>query len=187
MLESPGNGSLSVPDRRLTTSWPLRWELRAVDATRRRGWVWPGKAAAGPNPATLPPAAVVVVDEEAPPGALILLAGRAIYDNGAMVARSPDLGVVTPAPFVELHPDEAAARGLVAGSEVTVSSANGGGAAVSASEAPLKAPDQKVRVPLRTSTDTPRGAAAVLFDQPGMAANVLLDFSATAAFVTVAP
>ncbi|TMK53645.1 MAG: hypothetical protein E6G66_01415 [Actinobacteria bacterium] len=90
-------------------------------------------------------------------------------------------------PFVELHPDEAAARGLVAGSEVTVSSANGGDAAVSASEAPLKAPDQKMRVPLRTSTDTPRGAAAVLFDQPGMAANVLLDSSGPAAYVTVAP
>ena len=199
MLESPGNGSLSVPDRRLTTSWPLRWELRAVDATRRRGWVWPGQAAAGPNPATLPPAARVVVYEEAPPGALVLLASRAIYDNGAMVSRSPDLGVVTPAPFVELHPDEAAARGLVAGSEVTVSPANGAGAAGGASEAPLKAPDQKpeaplkapdqkkVRAPLRISTDTPRGAAAVWFDQPGMAANVLLDSSSTAAYVTVAP
>ena len=114
-----------MPDRRLTTSWPLRWELRAVDATRRRGWVWPGKAAAGPNPATLPPTPRVDVYEEAPPGVLILLASRAIYDNGAMVSRSPDLGVVTPAPFVELHPDEAAARGLVDGSEVTVSSANG--------------------------------------------------------------
>ena len=115
--------------------------------------------------------------EEAPPDALILLASRAIYDNGAMVSRSPDLGVVTPAPFVELHPDEAAVRGLVAGSEVTVSPATGADAALGA----------PVRVPLRTSTDTPRGAAAVLFDQPGMAANVLLDSSGTAAYVTVAP
>jgi len=177
ILESSGNGSLSVPDRRLTTSWPLRWELRAVDATRRRGWVWPGKAAAGPNPATLPPGPRVDVYEEPPPGALVLLASRAIYDNGAMVSRSPDLGVVTPAPFVELHPDEAAARGLVPGSEVTVSSANTAVGAVGAS----------VRVPLRTSTDTPRGAAAVLFDQPGMAANVLLDSSGSATYVTVAP
>ena len=116
-----------------------------------------------------------------------------------MVSRSPDLGVVTPAPFVELHPDEAAARGLVDGSEVTVSSANGAngaggghgadgaGRTGGASEAPLKAPDRKVRVRLRTSTDTPPGAAAVLFDQPGMAANVLLDSSGAAAYVTVAP
>jgi predicted molibdopterin-dependent oxidoreductase YjgC len=118
----------------------------------------------------------VDVYEDAPPGALVLLAGRAIYDNGAMVSRSPDLGVVTPSPFVELHPDEAAARGLVAGSEVTVSPANGAGAA-----------GVSVRVPLRISTDTPRGAAAVLFDQPGMAANVLLDSSGSATYVTVAP
>ena len=117
------------------------------------------------------------VDEDALPGALVLLAGRAIYDNGAMVSRSPDLGVVTPAPFVELHPDEAAARGLVDGSEVTVSSADGATGIEAAS----------VRVRLRTSTDTPPGAAAVLFDQPGMAANVLLDSSGTATHVTVAP
>ena len=165
-----GNGSLRLPDRRLTTSWPLRWELRAVDATRRRGWVWPGKAATGPNPATAPPTPRLNVYEDAPPGALFLLAGRAIYDNGAMVSRSPDLGVVTPAPFVELHPDEAAARRLVAGSEVTVSSPKG-----------------SVRVPLRISTDTPPGAAAVPFDQPGMSANVLLDSSEPATYVTVAP
>jgi anaerobic selenocysteine-containing dehydrogenase len=174
--DDSGNGSLRLPDRRLTTSWPLRWELRAVDATRRRGWVWPGKAAAGPNPASglAPRVKAPGQPGQAPPGALLLLASRAIYDNGAMMSRALDLGVVTPAPFVELHPDEAAARGLVAGSEVTVTSAR---ESVGAS----------VRVPLRISTDTPPGAAAVLFDQPGMSANVLLDSSATASFVTVAP
>ncbi|MCW3035430.1 MAG: hypothetical protein JWM17_742, partial [Actinobacteria bacterium] len=44
-----------------------------------------------------------------------------------------------------------------------------------------------VRVPLRISTDTPPGAAAVPFDQPGMSANVLLDSSEPATYVTVAP
>jgi NADH-quinone oxidoreductase subunit G len=177
-LPTPRNGSPHVPDRRLTTSWPLRWELRAVDATRRRGWVWPAKAAAtGPNPPTgHPPTPKADTKQEAPAGALLLLAGRAIYDNGAMISRSPDLGVVTPAPFVELHPDEAAARGLAAGSEVTVSAASG-----------VMGPGASVRVPLRTSTDTPPGAAAVLFDQPGMAANALMDSSAPATYVTVAP
>jgi predicted molibdopterin-dependent oxidoreductase YjgC len=177
-LPTPRNGSPHVPDRRLTTSWPLRWELRAVDATRRRGWVWPAKAAAtGPNPPTgHPPTPKADTKQEAPAGALLLLAGRAIYDNGAMISRSPDLGVVTPAPFVELHPDEAAARGLAAGSEVTVSAASG-----------VMGPAASVRVPLRTSTDTPPGAAAVLFDQPGMAANALMDSSAPATYVTVAP
>src|SRR5207244_2120139 len=50
------DGSVQAPPPRLTTSWPLRWELRAVDATRRRGWVWPIKAAAGPNPVSRPAA-----------------------------------------------------------------------------------------------------------------------------------
>jgi anaerobic selenocysteine-containing dehydrogenase len=91
-----------------------------------------------------------------------------------MMSRARDLGVVTPAPFVELHPDEAAARGLVAGSQVTVTSAR-------------EPRGASVRVPLRVSTDTPPGAAAVLYDQPGMSANVLLDSSGAASFVTVAP
>jgi NADH-quinone oxidoreductase subunit G len=168
-LEIPGNGLSNLPDRRMTTSWPLRWELRAVDATRRRGWVWP-RTAQGPNPVNRGP-----TPHEAPnpvPDALMLLAAREIYDNGAMVSRAPDLGVVTPAPFLELHPDEAAARGLVAGTDVVVAHAGG----------PM---GSSVRVRLRTSTDTPRGAAAAGFDQPGMTANVLLDASSPAAYVTV--
>ncbi len=163
-----GNGSLSLPDRRLTTSWPLRWELRAVDATKRRGWLWPGKAAAGPNPVSRRPPGPFTSPEPSP-GALALLVSRAIYDNGAMVSRAPDLTVVTPAPFVELHPDDAASRGLADGSLVTVSSAKG-----------------SVQARLRVSTDTPAGAAAVAFDQPGMAVNTLLDVTTTT-FVEVAP
>jgi predicted molibdopterin-dependent oxidoreductase YjgC len=100
----------------------------------------------------------------------MLLVGRAIYDDGAMVSRSPDLGVVTPRPFVELHPDEVAARGLTPGSQVTVTSGAGSAPAV-----------------LRSSTDTPRGAAYLLFDQPGMHANELLDRREPATFVEVTP
>jgi anaerobic selenocysteine-containing dehydrogenase len=160
-----GNGAdpVRLPDRRMTTSWPLRWELRAVDATRQRGWVWPYKAAAGPNPVrTLNRASPGA--EESPPDSvaggslpLMLLVGRCIFDNGAMASRSPDLRPVTPKAFVELHPDEVAARGLVEGSLVTVTS-----------------PASSVQVALQSSTDTPRGAAYVAFDQPGLAANGLL-------------
>ena len=168
------DGSVQAPPPRLTTSWPLRWELRAVDATRRRGWVWPIKAAAGPNPVSRPVAAVPAAPAAPSPAGgarpLMLLVGRAIYDNGSMVSRSPDLHVVTPRPFVELHPDEVAARGLTVGSQVTVTSAAG-----------------MVQGVLRSSTDTPPGAAYVLFDQPGMHANELLDHREAATFVEVTP
>ena len=165
----PGNGSANLPDRRLTTSWPLRWELRAVDATRRRGWMWPYKSAAGPNPVARRSGGPARTGApRRPAGSLMLLASRAIYDNGAMVSRAPDLTVVTPGPFVELHPDEAAARNLAAGTMLKVTSQGGSVAAA-----------------LRISTDTPPGAAAMLFDQPGAAANVLCDSTADATFVEV--
>jgi len=96
------------------------------------------------------------------------LVGRAIYDDGAMVSRSPDLAAVTPGPFVELHPDEAAARGLTEGVEVAVTSDSG-----------------SIRAPLRISTDTPRGAVFLPFDQPGLSANALMDAKEPATYVDV--
>jgi NADH-quinone oxidoreductase subunit G len=164
---------LNVPQRRLTTSWPLRWELRAVDAVTRPGWVWPagtvGQAAAD-LPASSPAAGGARRGTAPPEGSLMLLAERALYDDGAMVSRSPDLRKVTPHPFVELHPDEAAARGLSEGTPVTVRSPRG-----------------SVRAVLRCSTDTPPGAAHMLYDQPGLAANVLLDSGEPATYVEVSP
>jgi NADH-quinone oxidoreductase subunit G len=166
------DGKIHVPDKRMTTSWPLRWELRAVDATKRRGWVWPSNAAVGPNPVRSEGAAAPdPAGEAAPPDrSLMLLVGRGLYDSGAMVSRSPDLRVVTPEAFVELHPDEVAARGLVPGDAVTVTSPKG-----------------SVAVVLRSSTDTPPGAAYMLLDQPGAGAGVLLDAGASATHVVVAP
>jgi anaerobic selenocysteine-containing dehydrogenase len=163
------DGKVHVPEQRMTTSWPLRWELRAVDATKRRGWVWPYDTAVGSNPVRSEPAPETV-EVAHPDGSLLLLVGRALYDNGAMISRSPDLGVVTPEAFVELHPDEVAARGLVPGDAVTVTSPKGA-----------------VAVVLRSSTDTPPGAAYMLLDQPGAQVNVLLDAAAPATNVTVAP
>ena len=163
------DGKINVPDKRMTTSWPLRWELRAVDATRRRGWVWPYEAAVGPNPVQ-PAAEPPPPGQAQPEGSLVLLVGRGLYDNGAMVSRSPDLRVVTPEAFVELHPDDIAALGLVAGDAVTVASPKGA-----------------VAVVLRSSTDTPRGAAYMLLDQPGAGVSGLIDATAGVTYVTVAP
>ena len=156
-----------LPGRRMTTSWPLRWELRAVDATRNQGWVWPAAAGqAGMAPAQ--PAPVGPLPAAAPAGSLMLLAGRAIYDGGAMVTRAPDLASVTARPFVELHPDEASARGLAEGQLVTVRSGHGALAA-----------------PLRCSADTPKGAVFVPYDLPGFSANALMDAAEAATYVEV--
>ncbi len=154
-----GSTSETIDFRRAGRSenaWPLRWELRAVDATRRSGWVWPL-----PEDGRAFGEFVTGSDGTGPPDdGLVLLAARALYDAGAMVTRSPELAGLTPAPFVELHPDEAAARGLQTGEDVAVRSNRG-----------------ELRVTLRTSQDTPPGAAFMLFDQPGAPANTLMDSS----------
>ncbi|MEO7803092.1 MAG: NADH-quinone oxidoreductase subunit NuoG [Actinomycetota bacterium] len=133
-------------------AWPFSWELRAVDAKMRTGRI--RSAAADkividvdpPSPASLPI------------GHLALLVGRTLYDGGAMVSRSPELRNVTPEPFVELHPDEAAVRRLADGASVTVRSARGA-----------------VTVKLRVSDATPVGCAFMLHDQGEIQANTLLD------------
>ncbi|HLI57525.1 MAG TPA: molybdopterin-dependent oxidoreductase, partial [Actinomycetota bacterium] len=156
-----------LPGRRMTTSWPLRWELRAVDAATNQGWVWPAPA---PAPLPVEPASEGTggASPERTPGSLMLLCGRALYDDGAMVSRASMLRSVTPKASVELHPDEAAARGLVEGAQVTVRSARG-----------------SVTAALQLSTDTPAGAVFLLYDQPGLHANVLLDSAEPATYVEV--
>ena len=163
------NGQPNPPDARFTTSWPLRWELRAVDAAVRPGWRWPADTVPAPAEPPAAPAQPSEPSPEPPAGSLVLLLQRALYDEGAMVSRSPDLRPVTPLPFVELHPDEAAALGLTPGSEVSVTSERG-----------------TVVAPLRCSTDTPRGAVHLLYDQPGLGANVLLDATRPITYVDVA-
>jgi len=169
-------------------AWPLSWELRAVDATRRKGYVWepPGPASGsldrlpsgrekqmrpsgtGARPLAGPADTGPERVGPTPDYPLMLLVGRALYDEGQMVSRSPELRNLTPQPFVELHPDEARVRGLSAGEMVTVFSPKG-----------------STTVALRVSKDTPAGAAYMLFDQPGVRANVLLDSGRSATFVEV--
>lgn len=191
-LPRPRQGTLPAAN-----AWPLSWELRAVDATRRRGWVWPldvaASGAASGSPTGRPPGMTgSATPREAAPASspslalerpsagpleasagseefpLVLLASRALFDNGQMVSRSPDLRPVTPEPFVELHHEEAERRGLVDGQQVQVSSERG-----------------SIRLKLVISEDTPKGAAFMLFDQPGVRANLLMDSRAPESFVEV--
>jgi NADH-quinone oxidoreductase subunit G len=152
-----------------TAAWPLSWELREVDAKRRSGWIW-DLPAERPTTAEGRPSAPLseggTEDEGFP---LVLLSSRLIYDGGQMVSRAPELHNVTPEAFLELHPDEAGAWGLVEGEKVKVSSARG-----------------SLEIVLRVSADTPKGCAFVPFDQPGGGANVLMDAAQPRDFVEVA-
>ncbi|MFN2609268.1 MAG: NADH-quinone oxidoreductase subunit NuoG [Actinomycetota bacterium] len=146
-------------------AWPLSWELRAVDTRSRTGAIWDAAGApeqtagltAHPRPTSV---------EAAKPGLLRLLASRSLYDNGAMVSRSPELKNLIAAPTVEIHPDDAAQLSLNDGDGVSVTSERG---AISA----------KVRV----STNTPRHAAHMFFDQPGARVNVLMDSASPTTYV----
>lgn len=145
-------------------AWPLSWELRAIDATRRHGWIWE-------RPGVATPASPSKKRTHRPSGRnfpLALLLGRALYDGGNMVSRSPELRSVTPGPFVELHPEEARSRGLQGGMEVTVSSGRG-----------------RLAVELRVSDDTPPGSAFMNFDVAGARANELLDIDEERPYVEV--
>ena len=79
-----------------------------------------------------------------------------------------ELAKIVHTQFVELHPHEVAARGLAEGSQVTVTS-----------------PAGSVKATLRSSTDTPPGAAFLLFDQPGLHANELMAWQEDATWVEV--
>jgi NADH-quinone oxidoreductase subunit G len=145
-------------------AWPLRWELRAVDATRRSGWVWdlPSSISGGSQltgaPGTVPRGAATPPEPPSGSGSLILLVQRALYDAGQMLSRSAELAPLRLEPFVELHPQDARARGLQKGDEVKVASSRG-----------------ELQLKLRVSEDTPPGSAFMLFDQPGAAANQLMN------------
>lgn len=143
-------------------AWPLRWELRAVDATRRSGWI---PQTRGSVTAVLPHARTPAPSAGYP---LLLLVARGLYDGGQMISRSPELRNLIHEPFVELNPTDARARGLEAGNPVTVSSDRG-----------------SLTVPLRISDDTPPGSAFMLFDQPGAQTNVLMNVARAATFVEV--
>lgn len=92
-----------------------------------------------------------------------------LFDDGAMVSRSPELRNVRKPPFVELHPDEAMLRGLSDGEAVTV-----------------RSPLGEVQVTLRVSSESPKGAAFVPYELADFRANVLMDSSQPINFVEVA-
>jgi predicted molibdopterin-dependent oxidoreductase YjgC len=152
LAESPG--TLPTTVRRSGGPWPLQWELRAVDATRRRGWVWDAVDATPARSNGQVSRRSIEPTDEYP---LVLLVARNLFDGGEMAKRSQQLSAVTSGPFVELHPEEAKRRGISAGMAVAAYSSKGTTNAV-----------------LRLSENTPMGCAFMSLNQPNLRTNQIM-------------
>ncbi len=103
------------------------------------------------------------------PGELRLVVTRSMYDLGTILQNSPSSADLAPGTTVRLHPGDFASLDLAAGAPVTVSSAKG-----------------SVRSVAHPDPGVPRGAAAMLFNQPDADVSVLLDARAATIDVRVA-
>jgi NADH-quinone oxidoreductase subunit G len=118
------------------------------------------EASSGESPASGTQNAAMEAGEGRPAGqahSFVLLVGRLIYDEGAMVSRSAALRGIASPPFVEISLAEAERIGVSEGDEVVVS----GG-------------ELEVSLPVRVG-DVAEGAVFVPFDQKGLRANRLID------------
>ena len=96
-------------------NWPLSWELRAFEAKQRPGFVPPVEAGAVevPSPTTN--------GQHPDDGTFVLVAGRMIYDDGAMVGRSAAIHALARKPFAELSAGDAQSLGVGEGDTVVLS------------------------------------------------------------------
>ncbi|MEA2551156.1 MAG: NADH-quinone oxidoreductase subunit, partial [Actinomycetota bacterium] len=114
--------------------------------TASREPIWRGTA--------LPDVAALELAE----GELALVTYALLVDDGRLSDRSDELqAALGTEPFLELHPDDASSRGIADGSRVTVHTAAG-----------------EAELPARISDGIAPGSAFVPFNQPGFAANTLL-------------
>ena len=134
-------------------SWPLSWELRAFEAKQRPG-VIPPAPEAKPDTAVASEEDASRVPEQ--DGGLVLLSGRMIYDQGAMVARTRALRGIARKPFLEMSAADASRLGVAEGERVVVA-ANGAEA-----ELPV------------VVGDIAEGAVFVPYHQEGLQANALM-------------
>ncbi|HET7481952.1 MAG TPA: NADH-quinone oxidoreductase subunit NuoG [Actinomycetota bacterium] len=137
-------------------NWPLSWELRAFEAKQRPGFipsVPPPADSEGPASQRVEPG-----DSEAAAssGSFVLLAGRMIYDQGAMVSKSVALRKLQKKPFVEMNDEDVKELGLADGDEVVLEGAG--------NRASLKI----------VVSDIARGCVFVPYDQDGLRANTLM-------------
>jgi NADH-quinone oxidoreductase subunit G len=151
-------------------NWPLSWELRAFEARQRPGVVPPAPGGShlrtrgvfeghsGDRPPTpaVPSSAAAGGSKDGSTNSFLLLTGRMIYDEGAMVSKSTALRHLQRKPYLEMNDEDVKALGISDGDEVTVT-----------------AGDFSVRLPVLIS-DIARGAVFVPYGQEGLRANKLL-------------
>jgi NADH-quinone oxidoreductase subunit G len=99
---------------------------------------------------------------------LRLVATRSMYDLGTIVQHSPSSAHLAPGASVSLNPHDLGRLGVPDGTDVKVTSARG-----------------SLVVPVRGDVGVPRGAAAMLVNQPGADVFALLDASAPVTDVRV--
>jgi len=90
-----------------------------------------------------------------------LVVARKLYDGGVAVQTSPSLAGLAPGARLRLHPLDAGALGVVAGTAVRVTS-----------------PRTSLSLEVEPDAGVPRGVAVVAANQPGVAVADLLDLSA---------
>ncbi|MGK2947169.1 MAG: NADH-quinone oxidoreductase subunit NuoG [Acidimicrobiales bacterium] len=132
----------------------------------------PGPAA-DPGPPARPElvafAAPAAVDAPAVDAySLRLVATRKLYDRGVALAQSPNLAGLTTGTTVRLHPHDFDRLGVTAGSNVTLTAATG-----------------SVTLAAHPDLGVPKGAAAVVVNQPGPAVGSLIDAGAPVTDVRV--
>jgi NADH-quinone oxidoreductase subunit G len=135
-------------------NWPLSWELRAFEAEQRPGHIPPvgGVTAEPPLPSDSASEPTVTP----PAGSFVLLSGRMIYDEGAMVGRTAALQVIQKKPYVELSAEDAKELGIADGDDVVVEGAG-------------------IEVTLPAVVDgIAKGAVFIPYDQVGLKAATLM-------------
>jgi predicted molibdopterin-dependent oxidoreductase YjgC len=115
----------------------------------------------------------IPIGAEPPAGAdgLVLFTSPLLVDEGRLSERADELkAALEEEPFVEVHPDDAGAAGLIDGGRAIVRTEAG-----------------EAELPVRVTPDIAKGAVFVPFNQPGLATNTLLSgsFSAPVALEAV--
>ena len=130
-------------------NWPLSWELRSFEARQRPG-VIPAAGEAASDRSRIDGAGG---EGDTKGDGFVLLSGRLLYDEGAMVSKTAVLRGLQKSPFVEMNPEDAAALGVSEGDVVDVTT---------------DASSAACRVVLG---DIARGAVFIPYDQRSLRAN----------------
>ena len=118
-------------------------------------------------------AGMVVGPRDVEDGKLLLFTYPLLVDEGRLSERSDELkAALAEEPFVEIHPDDAAAAGVTEGAPVTLRTAAG-----------------EATLPARVTEHVAMGSVFVPFNQAGFAANSLLEgrFSIAATLEAIEP